>query len=266
METIRCRYMQRADLQSIQDLLRHNGLPIEGIERNMATFLVLEKEGRVVGCGGVELLGRSGLLRSLAVVEQERSRGYGRLLVDQLFAVASLHAVDDLFLLTVDKMGFFEKIGFSPIPRAEAPQRVRATELCTVHCCGTATCMTKSLRGQPLHYGKETLQLKKDLPGVEMWAVALEKTMLTYFTVEANASFPEHRHESEQITMVLSGSLYFSMAGKISRVGEGEVIAIPANLPHAVHTREEPARAVDAWSPVMEKYRQGHRGEGKKNE
>lgn len=55
-----------------------------------------------------------------------------------------------------------------------------------------------------------------------MWAVALEKTMLTYFTVEANASFPEHSHESEQITMVLSGSLYFSLAGKVSRAGEGE--------------------------------------------
>lgn len=255
MKNIRCRYMQPADLQSVQDLLRQNGLPVEGIEQNIVTFLVLEKEGRVVGCGGVELLGRSGLLRSLAVAGEERSWGYGRVLIDQLFAVAGLHAVDDLFLLTVDKMEFFEKTGFSPIQRFEAPQQVRATELCTVHCCETATCMTKSLRAQPLYYAKETLRLQKDLPGVEMWAVALEKTMLTYFTVEANASFPEHSHESEQITMVLSGSLYFSMAGKISRVGEGEVIAIPADLPHAVHTLEQPTRAVDAWSPVMEKYR-----------
>ncbi len=257
MENMHCRYMRPADLQSIQDLLRQNGLPIEGIERNQSTFLVLEKKGRVVGCGGVELLGSSGLLRSLAVTEQERSRGYGRQLVEQLFAVSSLHAIDDLFLLTIDKMGFFEKNGFSPIPRSEAPQQVRATELCTVHCCGTPTAMKKSMHAQPLHFAKETLRLQKqkDLPGVEMWAVALEKTMLTCFTVEANVSSPEHSHESEQITMVLSGSLYFSMAGKVSRVGEGEVIAIPANLPHAVHTREEPARAVDAWSPVMEKYR-----------
>jgi len=228
---IRCRYMQPAELRSIQDLLRQNGLPIEGVERNLATFLVLEKETRVVGCGGIELLGRFGLLRSLAVAEGERSQGLGRLLVDQLFAVASLHAIDDLFLLTVDAIMFFEKTGFSQIQRSEAPESVQATELCTTHCCGTAACMTKSLCGQPLHYGKETLRLKKDLPGVEMWAVALEKTMLTYFTVEANARFPEHSHQSEQITLVLSGELYFSMRGKVSRVGEGEVIAVPANLP-----------------------------------
>lgn len=257
MENMRCRYMRPEDLLSIQDLLRQNKLPIEGIEQNQSTFLVLEKKGRIVGCGGVELLGSSGLLRSLAVAEQERSQGYGRQLVEQLFAVASLHAIDDLFLLTVDKMGFFEKTGFSPTPRSEAPQQIRATELCTVHCCGTATCMTKSLRRQPVHYGKETLRLQKqkELPGVEMWAVALEKTMLTYFTVEANASFPEHSHESEQITLVLSGELYFKLQGRVHRVGEGEVIAIPANLPHAVYTMGNPARAVDAWSPVMEKYR-----------
>lgn len=255
MENMRCRYMRPADLQSIQDLLRQNKLPVEGIEQNQSTFLVLEKKGRVVGCGAVELLGSSGLLRSLAVAEEERSLGHGRQLVEQLFAVASLHAVDDLFLLTVDKMTFFEKMGFLPIPRSEAPQQVRATELCTVHCCGTPTCMRKSMHGQALHFAKEILHLKKDLPGVQMWAVALEKTMLTCFTVDANTGFPEHSHESEQITMVLSGTLYFSMAGKVSKVGEGEVIAIPANLPHAVYTMEQPVRAVDAWSPVMEKYR-----------
>ncbi len=255
MKNIRCRYMQPADLQSVQDLLRQNGLPVEGIEQNIATFLVLENKGRVVGCGGVELLGRSGLLRSLAVAGEERTRGYGRVLVEQLFAVAGLHAVDDLFLLTVDKMEFFEKMGFFPVPGSEVPQRVHVTELCTVHCCGTPTSMKKSLRAQPLYFAKETLQFKEDLPGVRMWAVALEKTMLTCFSVEANSCFPEHSHPSEQITLVLSGELYFTMAGKISRVGEGEVIAIPADLPHAVHTLEQPARAVDAWSPVMEKYR-----------
>jgi len=38
----------------------------------------------------------------------------------------------------------------------------------------------------------------------------------------SKCEFPEHSHESEQITMVLSGSLYFSLAGKVSRAGEGE--------------------------------------------
>lgn len=255
MEHRRCRYMWPEDTPCVQDLLRQNKLPVEGIKRNLPTFLVVEKEGRIVGCGGVELLGSSGLLRSLAVAEDERSRGYGRMLVEQLFAVAGLHTVDELFVLTIDKMEFFEKTGFSPIPGSEVPERVQVTELCTVHCCGTPTCMKKSLRRQPVHYAEETLRLQEDPAGVKMWAVALEKIMLTYFQVEANAGFPEHSHESEQITLVLSGVLYFKLQGRVQWVGEGEVIAIPANLPHAAYTMEKSVRAVDAWSPVMEKYR-----------
>ncbi|MCP3958134.1 MAG: hypothetical protein GY719_09800 [bacterium] len=34
----------------------------------------------------------------------------------------------------------------------------------------------------------------------------------------------------------------------------GEVIAIPGNLPHAVSSLDEPARAVDAWSPPRGRY------------
>ena len=104
------------------------------------------------------------------------------------------------------------------------------------------------------HYKREELQLRADVPGAEMWAVALEKTQLTYFEVKPNSRFEKHSHESEQITMVLSGELIFEVNEKNVRVGEGEVIAIPANVPHAVFTKELPVKAVDAWSPIMEKY------------
>jgi quercetin dioxygenase-like cupin family protein len=64
--------------------------------------------------------------------------------------------------------------------------------------------------------------------------------------------FRAHAHESEQITMVLEGELFFNVDGRTVRVGKGEVIAVPANVRHAVHTLERPARAIDAWSPVRE--------------
>ncbi len=87
-----------------------------------------------------------------------------------------------------------------------------------------------------------------------MWAVALEKTMFTYFEVDPHCRFERHRHESEQITMVLEGVLYFEVDTRVVGVGRGEVIAIPAWVPHAVFTKDEPVKAVDAWSPVMAQY------------
>jgi quercetin dioxygenase-like cupin family protein len=108
---------------------------------------------------------------------------------------------------------------------------------------------------QALYFPKENLRLKNDVPGAKMWAVSLQRTMLTYFEVEPNCRFESHRHRSEQITMVLAGELFFQIADATECVRAGEVIAIPSFIEHAVFTRSKGARAVDAWSPIVPKYR-----------
>ncbi len=107
---------------------------------------------------------------------------------------------------------------------------------------------------EALYYSKDRLCFRDDVAGAKMWAVALEKTMLTYFEVQPHSRFESHSHESEQITLVFEGELFFETGGRIVGVKAGEVIAIPSNVPHAVFTMELAVRAVDAWSPIMEKY------------
>lgn len=118
-----------------------------------------------------------------------------------------------------------------------------------------AVSTTKAIIEEAQHYAREALSLREDVYGARMWAVALEKTMLTYFEVEPNSCFKKHSHESEQITMVLSGELFFETGRKVFAVKEGEVIAIPSGVSHAVFTKDKPVKVVDAWSPVMGKYR-----------
>ncbi len=101
----------------------------------------------------------------------------------------------------------------------------------------------------------EALETHADVEGARYWEVSLEQTMLTRFEVEPGARFPEHRHESEQITHVLEGTLRFEVAGRRFDVGAGDVIAIPGNVPHAVEALERTV-AVDAWSPLPPRYRQ----------
>lgn len=103
-------------------------------------------------------------------------------------------------------------------------------------------------------YQGPDLPLRQNVPGAKMWAVALEKSMLTYFEMEPDTVFPEHAHEAEQITLVLEGTLTFTYDGKRTLVKAGEVIAIPSNLEHAVATGKATCRAVDAWSPVRKEY------------
>ena len=78
--------------------------------------------------------------------------------------------------------------------------------------------------------------------------------MLIYFEVEPHRRFETHSHKSEQITMVISGELFFEVQGVVHRIKAGEVIAIPSSVPHAVWTEELAVTAIDAWSPVMSKY------------
>ena len=115
--------------------------------------------------------------------------------------------------------------------------------------------MDNSKKQELIYFPKSRLGLHSDIPGAKKWAVALDRTMLTYFEVDSHCRFESHTHESEQITLVLEGVLYFEQDEKTIGVNAGEVIAIPSHASHAGFTKDQPARAVDAWSPVMAQYR-----------
>ncbi|MBI5205399.1 MAG: cupin domain-containing protein [Nitrospirae bacterium] len=103
-------------------------------------------------------------------------------------------------------------------------------------------------------YQKDNLPLKAGVQGARMWAVGLEKAMLTYFEMKPHTKFPEHSHEAEQITLIIEGELTFYYEGKEITLKPGDVIAIPANVKHAAFTGNKSCRAVDAWSPVRKEY------------
>lgn len=87
------------------------------------------------------------------------------------------------------------------------------------------------------------------------WAIKDEKLMFTYFEVPANTTFQEHFHESEQITHVLDGKLYFQIKDEVFCVAQNDSIVIPSNIPHKVWITESGAKAVDSWTPINDKYR-----------
>lgn len=106
-------------------------------------------------------------------------------------------------------------------------------------------------------FTRDELPLRPDVPGARMWAVALEKSMLTYFELEPGTVFPEHSHSAEQITLVLEGEISFHVDGATVLLKAGDVIAVPSNVSHSAVTGEKPCRAVDAWSPVREEFLEG---------
>jgi amino-acid N-acetyltransferase len=241
-------------LPAIQTLLSNCHLPTDGVESLIDDCIIAKAGSKLVGTIALEPCGWSALLRSLAVAPDRRGQSLGRSLAARIVSHARLLGVEQLYLLTTDATQYFAKLGFNRIERSEAPAQIQATSQFRSLCPKSAVCMARNISGEAIHASTELLRLRPDVPGARMWAVSLKHTMLTYFEVEPRSRFEPHSHESEQITMVLTGELFFEVQGVIHCIKPGEVIGIPSSVPHAVWTEALPVTAVDAWSPVMNKY------------
>lgn len=251
---IEFRYAIPGDLPAIQDLLRKNDLPTEGLEKALAHCLVAETQNRIVGAIALEPKGRDGLMRSLVVAGDHQGHKLGTALSAKMVNGARLLGIERLYLLTTSAEAFFAPTGYKVVEKSRVPEAIRNTEEFKKLCPHNAVCMMRDIRKEPIHATRDLLKMQPAAPGARLWAVSLKNTTLTYFEVEPNSRFETHSHESEQITTVISGVLFFQVGQIIHRIGPGEVMAIPASVPHAAWTESEAARAVDAWSPVMEMY------------
>jgi quercetin dioxygenase-like cupin family protein len=80
-------------------------------------------------------------------------------------------------------------------------------------------------------------------------AVHTDRMTIAYLHLKAGGVVPEHHHENEQVSMVLSGKLKFVAEGKEYIVAAGEVMQIPSNLPHRVDVLEDSV-VFDLFAPI----------------
>jgi len=105
----------RADLATIRALLAANQLPEAELDDYIEHFVVAEAGGRVVGCGGLEPYGHTGLLRSIAVNEAWRGRRLGARLTEWVFERARSLGIERLYLFTMGAREFFARFGFEEV-------------------------------------------------------------------------------------------------------------------------------------------------------
>ena len=148
MPPFRYRVAVEADLSAIQSLLRTHCLPVEDISKVLIRgFLVAGGARRsFIGIGGLEQLGSSVLLRSLAVALGARGIGIARALVARLEDNARSCGRQDVWLLTTTAERFFERAGYLLVNREVVPSEVRLCEQFASLCPSTASCMRKRLR------------------------------------------------------------------------------------------------------------------------
>lgn len=121
---------------SVSDLAGHPALELRGIRI----------DGVLAGVVGIEIHGRLGLLRSLAVTAAHRQAGLGASLVSEAESVAAERGVETLYLLTTTASSFFAGLGYEELARSEAPAAIAATAQFSSLCPASSTFMYKTLR------------------------------------------------------------------------------------------------------------------------
>ncbi len=80
--------------------------------------------------------------------------------------------------------------------------------------------------------------------------------MLAQILLEKGCTVASHKHESEQITYVVSGLLELTLPNGKVRVGKGQVLVIPSNIEHSAIALED-TLDLDIFSPIREDWLTG---------
>ncbi|MGH8203880.1 MAG: arsenic resistance N-acetyltransferase ArsN2 [Steroidobacteraceae bacterium] len=136
---------QERDLREIRELLDRNALPTADLDSSRVHFVVAYGGAELIGAGGLEIHGSTGLLRSIVVADRKRLSGLGRAIVRSVEARAGRLGVDTLVLLTETAGAFFARLGYADIERDCAPGTVRDSAEFKSLCPLSARCMLKRL-------------------------------------------------------------------------------------------------------------------------
>jgi quercetin dioxygenase-like cupin family protein len=92
------------------------------------------------------------------------------------------------------------------------------------------------------------------VPGSTSHLVVGERILVSFLTMAAHSYFPPHRHEAEQIMIVLDGYADEIIEGKLYRAKKGDVLILPSNIEHGAYIGEVDCHVIDIFSPPREDY------------
>jgi len=93
-----------------------------------------------------------------------------------------------------------------------------------------------------------TIPLEELNPLLQRQFVVGQEIMVARVLLKKGCIVPEHSHHNEQLTYILDGALKFWIGGEEIVVHSGEVLCIPAHLPHKAEALEDTVD-LDVFNP-----------------
>jgi quercetin dioxygenase-like cupin family protein len=110
--------------------------------------------------------------------------------------------------------------------------------------------VTKRVAGELQHryIPWNTIPLEDLNPLLQRQFVVGQELMLARVLLKKGCIVPEHSHHNEQLTYILEGALKFWINGQEIVVHAGEVLCIPAHMPHKAEALEDTVD-LDVFNP-----------------
>jgi quercetin dioxygenase-like cupin family protein len=87
------------------------------------------------------------------------------------------------------------------------------------------------------------------VPGLEFRPVSTDTVMTNHVTIEPNALLALHHHVEQQIAIVLTGELTFTVGGETRVMRAGDCVVIPPHVAHGGAAGPEGCTALDVFTP-----------------
>ena len=94
------------------------------VYENIRDFYVVREDNKVVGCAALHITWNDlAELKSIAVIDEKHSNGYGKMLVEECVKEGKVLNLSKIFALTYQPQ-FFEKLGWKQADVMTLPQKV----------------------------------------------------------------------------------------------------------------------------------------------
>ena len=87
------------------------------------------------------------------------------------------------------------------------------------------------------------------VPGLVFQPVTTDAVMTNFVTFEPGADAPTHHHAEQQIAIIVSGELTFTVGGETRVMAPGDLVVIPPHVPHGGVAGPEGCVAIDVFTP-----------------
>ena len=95
-----------------------------------------------------------------------------------------------------------------------------------------------------------------NVPVIDVWGESVrarrvegERVTLALVELAPDSIVPGHRHDNEQLGMVITGSVTFTVGDETRIAHAGDCVVIPPHVPHGGHAGPEGCTAIDVFTP-----------------